>query len=90
MTCLSAAETAQLVETYKISANDTGSCEVQVAILSKTIEQLTVHFKASPKDVHSKYGLQRMINTRRKLLDYLKRTSRPRYLKLIEALSLRR
>lgn len=90
MTCLNAAEKNEMVEKFKISANDTGSCEVQVAILSRTIERLTEHFKSNPKDVHSKYGLQRMINQRRKLLDYLKRTSRERYMKLIEALGLRR
>ncbi len=90
MTCLNAAEKSEIVEKFKISANDTGSCEVQVAVLSATIERLTGHFKTNPKDIHSKYGLQRMINQRRKLLDYLKRESRERYLKLIQALGLRR
>ena len=90
MSCLSAVEKSQLIEKFKISANDVGSCEVQVAVLSATIERLTDHFKVNPKDKHSKYGLQTMINQRRKLLDYLKRKSRERYSALIQALGLRR
>ena len=59
MTCLSAAVKSEIVEKFKISANDTGSCEVQVAILSATIESLTGHFKTNPKDIHFEYILIR-------------------------------
>lgn len=81
---------SQVIEKYKNSPNDTGSCEVQVAVLTKTIEHLTGHFKINPKDLHSRRGLQRMIDRRRKLLTYLKRSDRGRYTKLIESLGLRR
>ena len=69
---------------------DTGSSEVQIAVLSKKIEALTDHLKNHKKDFSSRYGLIRMVNTRRSLLDYLKRTDEPRYQSLIKELNIRR
>lgn len=69
---------------------DTGSSEVQIAVLSKKIEALTDHLKSHKKDFSSRYGLIRMVNTRRSLLDYLKRTDEPRYQSLIKELNIRR
>jgi small subunit ribosomal protein S15 len=69
---------------------DTGSSEVQIAILTKEIEKLTAHLKANKKDHSSRFGLIKMVNARRKLLAYLKRTDEPRYQSLIKELSLRR
>ena len=70
--------------------NDTGSPEVQVAILTERINNLTDHFKTNKKDNHSRRGLLAMVATRRKLLDYTKRKDEARYAKLIEALGIRR
>ena len=69
---------------------DTGSSEVQIAVLSKEIEMLTEHLKANKKDHSSRYGLIRKVNTRRSLLDYLKREDEAVYQKVIKDLSLRR
>lgn len=69
---------------------DTGSSEVQIATLTKKIEMLTEHLKANKKDNASRYGLIRMVNNRRKLLDYLKRTNEESYRKIIADLGLRR
>ncbi len=69
---------------------DTGSSEVQIATLTKKIEALTEHLKANKKDNSSRYGLIRMVNNRRKLLDYLKRTDEPTYKKVLADLGLRR
>lgn len=69
---------------------DTGSSEVQIATLTKKIEMLTEHLKANKKDNSSRYGLIRMVNNRRKLLDYLKRTNEPSYRKIVADLGLRR
>ncbi len=69
--------------------NDTGSTEVQVALLSTQINELTDHFQTHKKDFHSRRGLLAMVSKRRKLLSYLKRTDLQRYTKLIEALGLR-
>lgn len=73
----------------KLAGEDTGSPEVQVAILTQRINELTQHFKAHPKDEHSRYGLKILVNKRRSLLQYLRRISLNRYLKLIEILGLR-
>ncbi|MBQ0753194.1 MAG: 30S ribosomal protein S15 [Gammaproteobacteria bacterium] len=81
---------AQIVKDYGLKDGDTGSTEVQVALLSHNINELQGHFKEHKKDHHSRRGLIRMVNQRRKLLDYLARNDRDRYLKLIERLSLRR
>lgn len=79
-----------VVETYRLSETDTGSCEVQVALLTAHILHLTPHFTEHKKDNHSRRGLLRMVNQRRKLLDYLKRTDLNRYKSLIERLGLRK
>lgn len=70
--------------------SDTGSCEVQVAMLSKRIEMLTEHLKSHQKDHSSRYGLIKMVSARRRLLDYLKRKDEKRYRGLIKELSIRR
>ena len=71
-------------------ANDTGSPEVQVAILTERINYLTDHFKIHKKDNHSRRGLLKMVALRRQLLDYVKRKDEPRYQKIIEKLGIRR
>ena len=87
---LSANEKEQIVTEYKTKEGDTGSPEVQVALLTKNIEKLQSHFKEHKHDHHSRRGLIRMVNQRRKLLDYLKRKNADRYLALIASLGLRR
>ena len=81
---------AQIVSDYQRAAGDTGSPEVQVALLTTRINDLTSHFKAHVKDHHSRRGLLRMVNRRRKLLNYLKRSSDDAYRSLIERLGLRK
>jgi small subunit ribosomal protein S15 len=80
----------ELIDTYAIAKGDTGSADVQVAILSERIRNLTEHFKEHAKDRHSRRGLLTMISTRRKLLDYLKRKNSKRYEGLIKALGIRK
>jgi small subunit ribosomal protein S15 len=75
---------------FRQHPSDTGSPEVQVALLSERISHLTEHLKTNNKDHHSRRGLLKMVGQRRSLLDYLKRTDGERYKKLIETLSLRR
>ena len=75
---------------FRQHEKDTGSCDVQVAVLSKKIEHLTGHLKANPHDNNSRRGLIKMVNQRRTLLDYLKRTDEPRYIALVKELGLRR
>ena len=84
------AEKAQIVAEYQRAAGDTGSSEVQVALLTARINGLTDHFKANVKDHHSRRGLLRMVSRRRKLLDYLKSTEYQSYRNLIERLGLRK
>jgi small subunit ribosomal protein S15 len=79
-----------LIKEYATKANDSGSPEVQVAILSERINNLTEHFKVHGKDHHSRRGLLKLVQTRRSLLDYVKRVDDSRYKKLIEALGIRR
>ena len=79
-----------LIKEYATKDEDTGSPEVQVAILSERIANLTEHFKRHGKDNHSRRGLLRLVSRRRSLLDYLARTDTPRYRSLIERLGLRR
>lgn len=81
---------AKVVTDYQRAANDTGSPEVQVALLTSRINELTNHFKAHAKDHHSRRGLLKMVSRRRKLLDYLKGRSPDAYKKLIERLGLRK
>ena len=84
------AEKAQIVKDYQRAASDTGSPEVQVALLSARIDHLTDHFKAHKQDHHSRRGLLKMVNQRRSLLGYLKKKDAVRYQTLIERLGLRR
>jgi small subunit ribosomal protein S15 len=79
-----------LIKTHRQDAKDTGSPEVQVAILSERISNLTGHFKTHSKDNHSRRGLLKLVSQRRSLLDYLKRKDEPRYRSLIEKLGIRR
>jgi small subunit ribosomal protein S15 len=79
-----------VVETYRLSETDTGSPEVQVALLTAHINHLMPHFAEHKKDNHSRRGLLRMVNQRRKLLDYLKGKDLARYRSLIERLGLRK
>lgn len=87
---LNAQEKAEIVKTYQTSANDTGSPEVQVALLTANINKLQGHFEGHKQDHHSRRGLIRMVNQRRNLLDYLKSKSTDRYASLIQKLGLRR
>ena len=79
-----------IVAKYQRAANDTGSPEVQVALLTARINELTEHFKAHVKDHHSRRGLLKMVSRRRKLLDYLKDRDVDRYRALIDKLGLRK
>ncbi|MDH2434152.1 30S ribosomal protein S15 [Pokkaliibacter sp. MBI-7] len=87
---LTAEHKAQILKDFAQTENDTGSPEVQVALLSANIDSLQSHFKANAKDHHSRRGLIRMVNQRRKLLDYLKNKDAERYTQLIGRLGLRR
>lgn len=87
---LSAIEKADIVKSFQQAEGDTGSPEVQVALLTNNINKLQGHFADNKKDHHSRRGLIRMVNQRRKLLDYLKRKNQERYSKLIKRLGLRR
>lgn len=79
-----------IIDAYKRGENDTGSPEVQVAILTEKIRQLTEHFKVHKQDHHSRRGLLQMVSRRRRLLDYLNRKDRERYRELIKRLEIRR
>ena len=81
---------AEIIKTYATTSGDTGSPEVQVAILSERITTLTDHFKTHVKDNHSRRGLLKLVSQRRQLLDYLKRSDEGRYKTLIERLGIRR
>ena len=87
---LSAEQKGQIVKQYQVGGADTGSPEVQVALLTANIQELTGHFSKHKGDHHSRQGLLRMVNKRRKLLDYLKGKDHTRYLDLIGRLGLRR
>ena len=87
---LSSEKKSEIVAEYGRGENDTGSPEVQVALLSARINQLTEHFGGHQKDHHSRRGLLRMVNRRRRLLDYLKDVDQGRYKELIGRLGLRR
>jgi small subunit ribosomal protein S15 len=80
----------ELIQNFGAKSGDTGSPEVQVAILSERIANLTEHFKTHKKDNHSRRGLIKLVSHRRSLLDYLKRTEPKRYEALIQRLGLRR
>ncbi len=87
---LNAEAKAKIVDDYKRSESDTGSPEVQVALMSARIADLTGHFKEHIHDHHSRQGLLRLVNKRRKLLDYLKSRDADRYRSLIASLGLRK
>jgi small subunit ribosomal protein S15 len=90
MSCLSPERKAEIVKENQLDSTDTGSPEVQVALLSARITHLTEHFKEHKHDHHSRRGLLRMVNQRRKLLDYLHHKDASRYQNLIKRLGLRR
>ncbi|MEM6304934.1 MAG: 30S ribosomal protein S15 [Pseudomonadota bacterium] len=87
---ITAEEKAKVMKDYGTSENDTGSPEVQVAVLSSRIATLTEHFKTHKKDNHGRRGLLKMVARRRKLLDYVKSKDEARYRDLIKRLGLRR
>ena len=87
---LTTEQKATLIKANATKPNDTGSPEVQVAILTERINHLTDHFKAHKKDNHSRRGLLKMVSQRRQLLDYLKRKDESRYQKIIEKHGIRR
>ena len=90
MSAVDTSKKSEVVAQFARAANDTGSPEVQVALLTTRINELTVHFKSHSKDHHSRRGLLRMVSRRRKLLDYLKGKDPDRYRSLIEKLGLRK
>ena len=79
-----------IIEKHKIHEKDTGSPEVQIALLTERITYLTDHFKTHKKDHHSRQGLLKIVNQRRRLLNYLKRNNPPKYRKLIDELGIRK
>ena len=87
---ITTAQKAEIVKNYQMSGNDTGSAEVQVALLTARINHLTDHFKIHKKDHHSRRGLLRLVSQRRKLLSYLQRSGGTRYKQVIDRLGLRR
>jgi small subunit ribosomal protein S15 len=87
---VSADRKAEVIKTYAKKPGDTGSPEVQVAVLSERINNLTEHFKTHGKDNHSRRGLLKMVSQRRQLLDYLRRTNEQSYKQLIDKLGIRR
>lgn len=87
---VTSAEKAKIIQAHQRKAGDTGSPEVQIALLTSRISGLTDHFKTHVKDHHSRRGLLKMVSQRRKMLDYLKRTDADNYRRLIEQLGLRK
>ncbi len=87
---MTAAQKADIVKDFQRAQGDTGSSEVQVALLTARINDLTPHFKANTKDHHSRRGLLKLVSRRRRLLDYLKRTDADSYRALIARLGLRK
>jgi|SRR4026208_2472916 small subunit ribosomal protein S15 len=87
---LTSEKKTELIESYRVHASDTGSPEVQIAILSQRIEGLTDHFKTHMKDHHSRRGLLKLVGKRRRLLDYLKTNSVERYKEVIQRLGIRK
>ena len=87
---LDLAHKTDLIHDYRTHDADTGSPEVQIAILTKRVEQLTGHFRSHTKDYHSRLGLIKMVGKRRRLLDYLKRKNFDRYQRIIARLGIRK
>ena len=84
------AKKTEIIENYRIHTTDTGSPQVQIAILSERISYLTDHFKTHKKDHHSRRGLLKLVGRRRRLLDYLKRNDQTRYTEIIGRLGIRK
>jgi len=80
----------KIVETHRVHEKDTGSAEVQIALLTKQIDTLTLHLKKHAKDNHSRRGLLKMVSKRKKFLEYLSKKNKPSYEKLIKKLGLRK
>ena len=80
----------KIIKEYKVHETDTGSDEVQIALLSEEIKGLLSHLKKHPKDLHSKRGLLKMVSRRRKLLKHLKKENEKRYNKIVKAIGLKR
>jgi small subunit ribosomal protein S15 len=87
---LSRERKSEIILSHRQHAQDTGSPEVQIALLSEQIDHLTEHFKVHKKDHHSRRGLLKMVGVRRRLLDYLKRSDGQRYLEIIKKLGIRK
>jgi small subunit ribosomal protein S15 len=87
---LDTAKKQEIIENFKIHEKDTGSPEVQIALLSERINYLTEHFKVHKKDHHSRRGLLKLVSQRKRLLNYLKNTDKERYYKVVERLGLRK
>ena len=87
---ITTARKAEVINTYAVRSGDTGSPEVQIALLSERINNLTEHFKTHVKDNHSRRGLLKLVSQRRQILDYLRRTDEKRYKELIDRLGIRR
>jgi small subunit ribosomal protein S15 len=87
---LEKAKKTDLITGYRVHDRDTGSPEIQVALLTERINSLTPHFKEHKKDHHSRRGLLKLVGTRRRLLDYLKKVDASRYRQLIERLNIRK
>ncbi len=83
-------EKKKVIEGYKLHERDTGSASVQIALLTKRINALSGHFKTHKKDHHSRQGLLRMVNQRRKLMAFLKKEDKPQYEELVKKLKLRK
>ena len=86
---LTTAETAQIIKTYQRAKGDTGSSEVQIALLTGRIEKLTQHLKTNIHDYHTRYGLTNLVSQRRRLLRYFKRVNPAKYRELVEKLEVR-
>ena len=87
---LTSKDKQEIIESFKIHEKDTGSSNVQIALLTKRIDHLTDHFKVHPKDHHSRRGLLKMVGQRRRLLNYLKRKDAAQYRMIIQQLGLRK
>jgi len=87
---ISVTQKAEIIAKFQRASGDTGSSEVQIALLTARINDLTGHFKTHAKDHHSRRGLLKLVSQRRRLLDYLKRTDQGKYLELIKELGLRK
>ena len=85
-----AKQKSEIIDKYKLHDNDTGSSEVQIAIMTNRITYLTEHLKEHKKDHNSRRGLLKLVSQRRKLLDYLRKGSEEKYLEIIEALNIRK